>query len=514
MRKNLIITFLCLIFWLPINGTAASVTEVYIFGDSLSDDGNLYEKLQLPPSPPYSQAFTNGAVWPEYFVPRLGIAYNSDTNFAFGGARSDDTSTMDIVAPGQVLGLSEQLDHYFDNYVVDPDALYIVMAGTNDFLDNLESMADTTDFAITDPAEQVANSINNLMTAVTRLYQQGAKNIVLSSLPQAGLLPSAVRSDAVVEATALMEMFQQNLQTAITQLPFSILFFNLFEVHENGVSSSGMVQHGFTNVTDPCLDVESYATLQFSICDNPDQYFYWDMIHPSTRAHQVVADEMYQLVSEAFAPTQTNCENQQCSYTMALEETGFYVNTVDLADNATEGLFSASVQLEASINFGGFHVGAVLPANGTQVGFATFSLQNDSPIDFTLYELSGQVSQLELTLYRNEGSKTQIRQQMLASGGQFSTETLTAGDYLVEIKSRLGDPRSVFALSVMAEPLAANVNYGGLVDGISGEGFLAFYTAPYPLSLNVYFGDNFGAAGASQLSVQVSLEGKQLLTNF
>ena len=43
----------------------ATFTDVYIFGDSLSDT---------------NAGFSNGPLWPEYLAPQLGISYNPGTN--------------------------------------------------------------------------------------------------------------------------------------------------------------------------------------------------------------------------------------------------------------------------------------------------------------------------------------------------------------------------------------------------------------------------------------------------
>ena len=50
---------------------ATPLHNVVVFGDSLSDNGNLYELMrhQLPPSPPYFEGrFSNGPVWIEHLM--------------------------------------------------------------------------------------------------------------------------------------------------------------------------------------------------------------------------------------------------------------------------------------------------------------------------------------------------------------------------------------------------------------------------------------------------------------
>ena len=50
-------------------------------------------------------------------------------------------------------------------------------------------------------------------------------------------------------------------------------------------------KYGFTNVTDPCRDLFNPGT---PTCSTPCKYFYYYYVHPSTAAHQVVGDGLYQ----------------------------------------------------------------------------------------------------------------------------------------------------------------------------------------------------------------------------
>ena len=41
--------------------------------------------------------------------------------------------------------------------------------------------------------------------------------------------------------------------------------------------------YGFANVTQPCLS-------GFVVCANPAAYLFWDSVHPTTQAHQLIGD--------------------------------------------------------------------------------------------------------------------------------------------------------------------------------------------------------------------------------
>lgn len=97
-----------------LSASAAAVpSSLYVFGDSLSDNGNLYAwtsnpsnpvtfGLPIPVSPPYEQGtFTNGPVYAERLWDRLGLpgelapaALPGGTNHAVGGRARATTPSM------------------------------------------------------------------------------------------------------------------------------------------------------------------------------------------------------------------------------------------------------------------------------------------------------------------------------------------------------------------------------------------------------------------------------------
>ena len=170
--------------------------EIYVFGDSLSDVNNVFDATGIPPSPPYFQGrASNGPVWVEYLANNLGA---TSTNLAFGGATTGSNKTSN---PGiqSLPGLQQQIKGFTaTNTFVDSDALYIVWAGANDYLDT----------RITDPTVPV----NNLSTAVSSLADYGAKNIMVVNLPDLGKLPvTSVDSQISSGLNALTEAHNRKL---------------------------------------------------------------------------------------------------------------------------------------------------------------------------------------------------------------------------------------------------------------------------------------------------------------
>jgi phospholipase/lecithinase/hemolysin len=48
---------------------------------------------------------------------------------------------------------------------------------------------------------------------------------------------------------------------------------------------------GFTNVTQPCLSGAA-------VCSDPSTYLFWDNLHPTTRTHEILAQQLYNVAHD------------------------------------------------------------------------------------------------------------------------------------------------------------------------------------------------------------------------
>ncbi len=157
--------------------------QIYVFGDSLSDTGNVFQVTggAVPQSPPYGQGrFSNGPVWVEYLASKLGLSANPRNNFAFGGATTEITKNSDLDSTIDIPGLLGQIEDFTAvNPSANPDALYVVWAGANDYLGG---------------ATNPAVPLENLSKAVQSLAAVGAQYILVANLPDLGKLPATLNS--------------------------------------------------------------------------------------------------------------------------------------------------------------------------------------------------------------------------------------------------------------------------------------------------------------------------------
>ncbi|MEQ9553483.1 MAG: SGNH/GDSL hydrolase family protein [Coleofasciculus sp. G3-WIS-01] len=351
MKKPIVaLGFTVLSFMLPAEGLAATFSKLYVFGDSLSDPGNIYnattaanillpEQLEIPVEPvvpPYDEEgrFSNDLVWSDYLAQDLGINlipstelsvlfpgsdirspitiinnqpqvspfFNGATatnsvNFAFGAAQ---TGTQGVGELGELIpGILTQVDWFEDDLAVagqqaDEDALYIVWGGPNDYQ------------LVADP--EPMQSVKNLATAVQTLYNLGARNFLVPNLPDLGKTPRALSmGDQISMAlTSLSQTHNTLLDASLANLSqlenIDILQLDAYSMLNKTIANPEA--KGFTNVTDSCIeplkdDGKLDGTREFKVCDNPDEYLFWDGIHPTTVAHrQLATDALLALESE------------------------------------------------------------------------------------------------------------------------------------------------------------------------------------------------------------------------
>lgn len=303
-------------FLFPIEANSAnpSYSEIYVFGDSLSDTGNVFNFTggNIPPSPFYSDGrFSNGLNWvdylsqdlgnnpiPTFFDVTQGASINNGVNFAFGGALTGTFITGDDMTtpvenslppsypelqslPFPLLGLQSEVGLFAQNFAstANPDALYIIWAGANDYL---PTDADVNLFR---PLTETTTSVNNVSSAVNTLVGLGAKNLLVANLPDLGITPRSLNTSDPSFYSDLSESHNQGLETTINNLQLTLgndvnlTLLDTYSLINNVVTNPS--DFGFTNVTQGCLLVG---------CNNPNEYLFWDDIHPTTALHNFIAD--------------------------------------------------------------------------------------------------------------------------------------------------------------------------------------------------------------------------------
>jgi phospholipase/lecithinase/hemolysin len=262
--------------------SAGQLSKLVVFGDSLSDTGAVFAATQgaVPPSPAYyAGRFSNGPVWVEYLAVALDLPVE---NFAYGGAETDHGNLFDGLSGMDFPGLSDEIILFTSQYRrVDRRAIYVVWAGANDFRAAL-SRGETPD---------IAAVISNLMNAIDELYRAGARYVVVPNLPDLGLTPEGRASGSGPLITFLSATFNTHLEDALAARAPEAIRLDVFRLMNQTVSNPS--EYGFTNVTTPCLTT-------VGVCAVPDEYLFWDHVHPTTLGHAVLARHFAKAIKHAI----------------------------------------------------------------------------------------------------------------------------------------------------------------------------------------------------------------------
>lgn len=267
----------------PVSLLGHTYSNMYVFGDSLSDAGNVKANLGLPVSPYDNGYFSNGPVWVQTLAPALGLGATTASslggnNYAWGSARTgtDIDTGFGVIIPSLV----SQADDYLTDVgnVADSGGLYVIWGGGND-VRNLNAATTATDIA----------------GIVTALAGAGATQFLIPNLPDIGRTPESLSGMAPGSAdpadlTAATLVHNLALATAVAALEVSmpditIHFFDVFSLFASLIDDPASFD--FSVVDMPCFEGATGVGGGMA-CDNPEDYVFWDGIHPTARAHALL----------------------------------------------------------------------------------------------------------------------------------------------------------------------------------------------------------------------------------
>lgn len=285
MKRHIVLAGLAL----ALVSTSALAQQRYVaFGDSLSDNGNLFigSGGTQPPSPPYvGGRFSNGPVWIEQlagpmagFFPLGPVNNLVSTNFAFGGARTD-------VLVANPPGSAAQVGAYFARGGgFAPTDIATMWAGANDIFQGLPVAAATPATAQATMQGIATAAATNVTTQVGQLAAAGARTIVVLNLPNFSTLPQFAGGPAATLAGFSTLTFNGALAQGLSVAAAGAPGANIISVDVAGVFGALQAapgSFGFTNATQACVPA--------GLATGCAGYAFFDGVHPTTQGHAVIA---------------------------------------------------------------------------------------------------------------------------------------------------------------------------------------------------------------------------------
>ena len=308
-----------------------SFNKVYVFGDSLSDTGNVAHQVQsatgglvrYPADNPalkfdYTDGrFTDGkdtqpaaqayfGVWIEQLAasfpgsPAVTDSLDGGTNYAFGDATTATSQTTLTEGPISITidNIGQQVADYFadvaNKKATAPTAqtLYVLWGGADDLLAAAQNGAD--------PVAAAQTAVQNELALVQQLVSAGATSFVIPNIPPLGATPEYASGSMATALNNGSALFAQLLAQGLASAKQSAA--------ANGVTVTFYqpdILDRFVSIstTPMMVGLGLVSTAAQNVAGSPDTYLVWDGLHPTTTGHHFAAALAGNLITPLLSST-------------------------------------------------------------------------------------------------------------------------------------------------------------------------------------------------------------------
>jgi phospholipase/lecithinase/hemolysin len=290
---------------------AKQFNEIIAFGDSLTDVGNV-AGITVPGAPPripgyfLETHFSDNVIWIEYLANYLGLPARTPgrgttttlpplpmgNTWAWGGSEAAFGSVQPLGVTAPIPNLLTEVSQYLSTNIPNSKTLYSIWSGADNLLvgGNFGPQA-------------AEDAVSAVIIALKLLQEAGARQFLVFNMPQLGDTPAALLQGpfGVLIACEYTAAYNTALKRALKDLhkdssfTGTIYFVNVFKEIVKAVkivNKGGTYRPSFF-VPGPPVAVNNVTNegLQFFNVTHtfPTNYLFWDDVHPTTQAHQVIA---------------------------------------------------------------------------------------------------------------------------------------------------------------------------------------------------------------------------------
>ncbi|XP_019053431.1 PREDICTED: GDSL esterase/lipase 7-like [Nelumbo nucifera] len=319
---------------------------LYVFGDSLVDSGNnnLLPTIAKADFLPYGKdfpggvtgRFTDGKTVADFVAELLGLPYAppylsllkhnilTGWNYASGSCGILPETGAQF---GKCLNLDNQIDLFqktirrdmkrqfnslneLSDYLA--KSIFLVSIGSNDYIINYLEHDLCNISRIYSPQAFAQHLTDRLSGCFKRLYESGARRIVMFEIGPIGCMPIFTRKlkprgPCVEEFNQLVSYFNSELSEMLKGLTTSLqgATFVLAQINKLAYDAiTNPSKYGLTDGTNPCciagIDGTWPCIPSLSSCPNPDQHFFWDAFHPTQAAYSLISTRCFEHPSPCF----------------------------------------------------------------------------------------------------------------------------------------------------------------------------------------------------------------------
>jgi len=272
--------------------------RMFVFGASFLDPGNHFAVTGESAHPPFDPAsfasygigghhYSDGPTWVEVMAREMGLhrwAQPAYRNPVFGNYAYGYGLARDIEFPAGP-GLGDQVQEWIGNgyctFSAMDDTLFVLDTAYFDLFDILQGA---------DPNDVIPAMLESIGTNIYILNQCGARNLLVANIAPVGLSPMIPDDGSKELVNALSMGYNAAVQAVLAVYagePFNmnISTFDLF--HSFADMAANPEAYGFTNVAETCV---TFGVTDDAFCKNRDEYLFWDALHPTKKAHALMAE--------------------------------------------------------------------------------------------------------------------------------------------------------------------------------------------------------------------------------
>ncbi|EXB38254.1 GDSL esterase/lipase 5 [Morus notabilis] len=291
---------------------------LFIFGDSFLDAGNNNyintTTLDQANFWPYGETFfgfptgrfsdgrlisdfiagyANLPLIPPFLQPGFRHYYDG-VNFASSGA-----GALDETFQGSVIDLKTQLRFYkkvearlrqklgsAGAEVTLSKAVYLFSIGTNDYMSTF--LTSSTILSTYSKSEYIEMVIGNLTAVIKEIYTLGGRKFGFMNLPEFGCFPGAL-SKQLMKLEKQLKGFKYSLYDLNSCLRQIVNHPSKYGFKEGKTACCGTGKfRGVHSCGGKRMGIKEY-----NLCENPNEYVYWDSYHLTENVYKQLADQMW-----------------------------------------------------------------------------------------------------------------------------------------------------------------------------------------------------------------------------
>ncbi|KAJ2402125.1 hypothetical protein GGI23_000933 [Coemansia sp. RSA 2559] len=275
----------------------ATSGSLYVFGDSLSDTGRLHAITLgiIPPEPYWEARFSSGPLWIEYVALLQGIQL---VNYAVGASETSN-STPDLFGlfPMPIPSTQDQINEFVRDHGRAGDAdIAVLEIGGNNIITGLPSI-----LANETTVEAFASALaDTVAMQAKRLRMLGFRSVYVTNAPALQAIPLIRLQNRVDAAAQVVDAYNRELATRIHDaslidigkfMHLAISIAGVLGAKDTGSSCVGgnVLQElfGSEKHIEAVLLRMLFDLKDTLLCDAPEDYFFWDPIHPNGRVHRL-----------------------------------------------------------------------------------------------------------------------------------------------------------------------------------------------------------------------------------